>query len=593
MPSDSFSASGQRSAILESLKLNPRKLRWLLWLRWKIFTRGITRNARSAFAFAFTVVVLTACCGSTAFGLALASRFIMPPGNVELLYVVLSAITLFWILLPVFQYGQNEGLDVFKLFQFPLTRGEMMVGLLISQLVDVPTFGLVLWLVALIVGFTFSPGLLLLNIVAMLIFLGFVVSCSQLVVVLLSSVLQNRRFRDLIYIAIVIVLAIIYIAQQFLLRGVFSRGFSNALVWRHYSPYLGWLPPGWIAHAIEAGLEGEWLASLGWLLLTLLLTLVMLYLWQRVLESTLTRPEVGGQSQARQAVRATAPAVASSLPSAATAALGATANPPLAQDSLPWLRRFISAQTLAIAAKDLRYFRRDPQLLGLLIMPLVVACVALVAPFIGRNSIEREGYQWFLLFYLPFFVFIYLSSISLNALGLERKPLTLLFLYPIKPERIFFGKNLAAVIPGLVVLLVILVFECAVFNLWSFSPLFLVAGLAGMSVVLGWGNLTSVFFPMPLIQRGMFLSSSAGYSGAGCTRGLIQLAMLAVMLLSLAPVILAMLVPLWLGVTWLWIVVAPASLLYGLAFYLLLTRLVAAPALLRRGPEILEIVVRE
>ncbi|MBX5450981.1 hypothetical protein [Thermogemmatispora sp.] len=590
---------------MENLKLNPRKLRWLLWLRWRLLIRGLTRNAQSAIAFVVTIFFLMACCGSSAFGLVVASRLIRPPSNVELLYVALPAITLLWILLPVFQYGQNEGLDVSKLLLFPLTRGEMMAGLLIAQLVDVLTLGLMLWLIALVVGFTFSPGLLLLNIVAMLIFLGFVVSCSQLVIALLAGMLQNRRFRDLIYIAVILAFAIFYITEQFLLRGVFIESFSRGLAQRQYSPYLAWLPPGWVAHAIEAGLQGHWLASVGWLLLTLLLTLLILYLWQRVLEHTLTQPEVGGQTQARQTLRRAAPAAASSLPAAVSSAITVTAappalaleaatTPPLARDSRPWFRRFLSSQTLAIAAKDLRYFRRDPQLLGQLIMPLVAVVVALIAPFIGNQSARPEDYNWFFLIYPLIFVFLSIAVLSLNALGLERKPLTVLFLYPVKPERIFFGKNLAALVPGLTVLLVMLIFEGLWLKLWSFLLPSLVTGVAGIGIVFGWGNLTSVFFPQPVIQRrGSLFASSSSYSGAGCTRGIFQLLMLVVTFLSLVPVILAMLLPLWFGVTWLWIAMAPASLLYGFTFYLLLTRFVAAPALLRRGPEILEIVARD
>ncbi|MBX5456025.1 MAG: hypothetical protein IRZ31_03925 [Thermogemmatispora sp.] len=588
MPS-SFPSGG-----LSSFRLDPHKLRWLLWLRWRLFVRGLTRSPQNIISFAIGAVLLAACCGSTAFALTMAYRLIAPPGNVELLYVALTAITLLWIMLPVFQYAQNEGLDISKLLQFPLTRGEMMVGLLIAQLIDLLSFGLILWLITIILGFTLSPGLLLLNIAATLIFLGFVVSCSQLVMALLSGLLQNRRFRDLSYIVIILGFALFYIAQQLLLRGIFVENFTKGLMQRQYSHYLAWLPPGWIAQAIEAGLNGNWLASLGWLLLALLLTLILLYLWLRVLERVVTQPEVGGRNQAGRLSQRARPVVSGTVPSASAAEVAATPVVAQGQVRASWFARFLSSQTFAIAAKDLRYFRRDPQLLGQLIMPLVVACVALVAPFLGRNADRVAADDWFFLFYPPFIVFLYLSMLSINALGLERKPLTVLLLYPIKPERLFFGKNLAVLVPALVLLLAMLAFECLFLGLWHFVLPFLVSGLASIGIVLGWGNLTSVFFPQPVIQRrGMLLTGSASYSGAGCTRGLLQLLILAISLISLAPVILAMLLPIWFNMTWLWIITIPVSLAYGLAFYLLLTRFVAAPALLRRGPEILEAVVRD
>ncbi|WP_069805140.1 hypothetical protein [Thermogemmatispora onikobensis] len=589
-------SSRQNTSSLSEFRLDSHKLRWLLWLRWRLFVRGLTRNPQSAISFVVAALFLALCCGGSAFGLTMAYRLMAPPGNVELLYVSLTVITFFWILLPVFQYGQNEGLDISKLLQFPLTRGEMMVGLLIAQFIDLLSFGLLLWLAAIILGFTLSPGLLLVNIVAMLIFFGFAVSCSQLVMALLSGLLQNRRFRDLSYMIVILGFALFYIAQQFLLRGIFVQNFAKGLMQRQYSHYLAWFPPGWIARAIEAGLGGNWLASLGWLLLALFLTLILLYLWLWVLERVVTQPEVGGRNQAGRRSQRVAPVVSGSglMPPATAAA----AIPTLAQGQTgaasSWLARFLSPQTLAIAAKDLRYFRRDPQLLGQLIMPLVVACVALVAPFLGRDGVRVTGNDWFFLFYPPFIVFLYLSMLSINALGLERKPLTVLLLYPIKPERLFFGKNLAVLVPGMILLLAMLLFECLFLGLWHLLLPFLVSGLASMGIVLGWGNLTSVFFPQPVIQRrGMLVSGSASYSGAGCTRGLLQLLILAITVISLAPVILAMILPIWFNMTWIWIISIPASLVYGLAFYLLLTRFVAAPALLRRGPEILEAVVRD
>jgi ABC-2 type transport system permease protein len=589
---ESGSLAGRTAGRFSNLALDPQKLRWLLWLRWRLFLRNLTRNRQSVITFAISVLFLTTFCGSTAVGFTIAYRLIAAPGNAELLYIVLSVIALIWILLPVFQYGQNEGLDVSKLLHFPLTRGEMMVSLLVSQLIDVLSFGLVLWLMAVVVGFTLSPGLLLLTVVAMLIFLALVVSCSQLVMALLSGLLQNRRFRDVSYIAVVLFFALFYLAQQLILGGMFSETFTRGLMLRQYSPYLGWLPPGWIAHAIEAGLSGNWLASLGWLLLALLLTLVLLYLWQRVLERTLTQPEVGGQRRRQRAPQMPTPAVSSPTPTQTATIVEAAAAQ--VQTAAPWFARFISPQTLAIALKDLRYFRRDPQLLSQLIMPLVFACVVLIVPFLREGTRSVSQASWLFLFYPPFIVFLYLCILSINSLGLERKPLTLLFLYPIKPERIFFGKNLAALVPSLVLLLAMLLYQGIMLNLWHLLLPFSVAGLAGIAIVLGWGNLTSVFFPFPVSQRrGMLVATSSSSSGAGCMRGILQLLILVLTLIVLAPVILAMLVPFWLNMTWLWVGTAPASLAYGLAFYQLLTRLVAAPALLRRGPEILEMVVRD
>jgi ABC-2 type transport system permease protein len=57
-------------------------------------------------------------------------------------------------------------------------------------------------------------------------------------------------------------------------------------------------------------------------------------------------------------------------------------------------------------------------------------------------------------------------------------------------------------------------------------------------------------------------------------------------------VLVALFLPLFFQVQWVWVFTIPAALLYGLAFHQLVTWLVA-PYMLARTPEILEITTRE
>src|SRR5947207_15327345 len=87
-----------------------------------------------------------------AIGTYLAYRFLPYPANTEVLFLVLTGVYFFWMMLPLFEFTVNEGLDVSKLVLFPLTRPELMISLLFSTLLDIPMFGLILVFIAVEIG---------------------------------------------------------------------------------------------------------------------------------------------------------------------------------------------------------------------------------------------------------------------------------------------------------------------------------------------------------------------------------------------------------------------------------------------------------
>jgi ABC-2 type transport system permease protein len=75
-------------------------------------------------------------------------------------------------------------------------------------------------------------------------------------------------------------------------------------------------------------------------------------------------------------------------------------------------------------------------------------------------------------------------------------------------------------------------------------------------------------------------------------RSLMSMLMMLVTLVLLVPVALALLLPLFFHIQWVWVFSIPAALAYAAAFYLIATSLVA-PHMLSRAPEILAITTRE
>ncbi len=126
------------------MAIHADKLRWLFWLRWKTLMRGYTRRPLSIIGAIFVLLFIVLLAGTIAVVSFFAYRLLPSPANSQVLYLVLTAALLLWIMLPLLEFTANEGLDASKLILFPLTRAELMASLLFSTLLDIPTIGLVL-----------------------------------------------------------------------------------------------------------------------------------------------------------------------------------------------------------------------------------------------------------------------------------------------------------------------------------------------------------------------------------------------------------------------------------------------------------------
>jgi ABC-2 type transport system permease protein len=548
------------------------KLRWLFWLRWKLFLRGFTREKGRIVGAIFLVLFGLPLMGGLAVGTFFLYRYAPPPLNTEILFLVLTGIYIAWTVLPLLEYSVNEGLDLSKLVLFPLSRAELMMSLLFSTLLDIPMLGLILVFAAVVAGWAISLPVALLALVAMLIFYVQVVGISQLVLALLMRTLQSRRFRDLSIIIIVLFSSLCGIFAQLLGR------IGNFVDLRHLSvsPYLQWLPPGMTARAIQQATLGNWGISFAWLTISLVISIVVLYLWQILVERSLSAPETGGAGRVRRhRVEQGARAAITSTP-ASTALLG----------------RILSPQILAIAGKELKYYWRDPQLKATLFQSLVTSVFFIIWPLIGTSTSGSFTPPWIFILISPLVVFLAMLTLSLNSLGLERDSLTTLFLFPIEPQRILWGKNLAVLAIGLLELFLLVALGAFLSHTWNLVLPVLAIGLAGIAVVLGCGNFTSVFFPqrMRQMQRG-FRASSMSAEG-GCLRSVMVLVMMIVTAIVLIPVLLALALPIFFRIEWILGISIPAALIYGIAFHQAVTRLVAL-RMLDRVPEILAVTTRE
>ncbi len=97
---------------------------------------------------------------------------------------------------------------------------------------------------------------------------------------------------------------------------------------------------------------------------------------------------------------------------------------------------------------------------------------------------------------------------------------------------------------------------------------------------------------LPFRTRDLQTGRSSLAADNGCLRSVISVLTLAVAGAMLLPVIAAVGLPIQYETRILLVVTLPAALLYGIVLHQLATRLIA-PRLLRRGPEILAVTVRD
>jgi ABC-2 type transport system permease protein len=570
---------------LRRFAIAPRHVRSLLWLRWKLTTRGYTRSWRQVVGLIFMLIYLVPFSIGLGVGTGFAYNLVARAVAVQLLFIILSILYLLWAILPLLQYSLNEGLDITKLQAYPLTRGEQMVSLILATLLDVTSLVLIALYIGAFAGWHVSLLAGAISVVALAFAYFHTVTFSQLVLAALMGMLRSRRYRDVTIVVFALIGVSCSIFNQVFWRSIHFTSigdFFQSLPQQHLDTYLQWLPPGMAARVIVLANAGQYTALIPWLVALIALLPVMMVLWARVLDYGITTAETAGgghvRRRARSAARDAAEAPVGTTVGAAT--IGATARP---------RRALIPGPARAIAQKELRYYWRDPQLKAMLLGSLAFL-VIIFLPGIYSGSAGGGPPSGVLsatqVLYAPIPALYLALNLSMNALGLDRAALQTLYLFPVRPLDVLWGKNLAAGAISYAAQVALVLGLAALTGGWGYVPLALVGGLALLLVLLGCGNVSSVLLPFRMRQ----LRVGSGNTGteAGWLRAFLGMLIFGVTLVLAAPVVVAVGAPLlvdrqsWLAAT------LPAALAYGILLHQLGSRLIA-PYLLSRAPEILRV----
>ena len=457
-----------------------------------------------------------------------------------------------WMCFPVLGFGTDETLDPSRLTVFPLSRRDLMTGMLAASFVGIAPLATLLALTGGLVGY--APGSLgaLVVVGALVVELCLCLTASRATITALARLLRTRRGRDITIVLVTLIAVLPQLVRVWIMSG---HADTASVDLRPAVDVLRWTPPGLAGHAMVDAAAGRAAWALLQLLLAAACVVPLLLWWASSLERALTTAEVTqGPAKRTGPSRALFPRAVTGL--------------------LPWNRAG------AVAAKELRYIGRDPrrrmQLLSGFLVPLF-AFIPLLANHQLRSPKSVLGVTGFAFF---------LGLTALNQLGVDGRAYWMNVSAGNDPYDDLLGKNVAAALVTAAMLVFGAVALAAVAGgsafLWLPLALALSAGVVG--VQLGVGDVVSVRVPTPMPESPT--NPWGQNTGQGCAAGFVGMLALGVEGLLLLP--LAVLVAVGLGP---WppalVIAAPAAVVYGWLIWRTGLR-IATRWLWWRLPELLE-----
>jgi ABC-2 type transport system permease protein len=265
-----------------------------------------------------------------------------------------AALTLGWLLMSMLVFGVDETIDPAKFALLPVRARELMPGLLVAGLISAPGIATVLVGAGLVITWARTVPLTVTALMGAV--LG-VVTCflvSRAATAAFASFLASRRFRDLAFIGVALVGVSLGIAGNLISAiartdiGELRRSLSNL------ATLAGWTPFGW-AWAIPADVSrGAWAVAGVHLILAVVFVGLLWMAWGHFLAAGLVSPIEGRVNASK--VRASTAAE----------------------------RLYPATPAGGVAARTLRYWRRDPRYMagiaGFLIGPIVLIVTQVINP---------------------------------------------------------------------------------------------------------------------------------------------------------------------------------------------------------------------
>ena len=386
-----------------------------------------------------------------------------------------------WVLGPIVAAGSEGTLDPDRLAPFPLTRRQLMPGLLASSLIGFGGLVSVLLFLALLGAMVPASPLAVVAVAGMACHLLVCAALSRFVGTAISGASRKRRWRDLALLAGPVIALLLNIGLQAISRSLVDLDADGPADASQLDTIrsVGRVAGGPAALAVGLAREGRALEAMVALAAGVALLVVILWGWAAALDRALTS---GGAASVRPG-RAPRPLRPRLLPFLPTGRMG------------------------AVAAKDLRLSWRDPRqrvaLFGILF--------AAVVPVVSLRTLSTTSPRAVLLAALPAFI---LGTQSTNQYGFDGPAHWVSVATGDDPRPELLGKNLARLLIALPCFLLALVGLSVRAGSVEFAAPAIGLAAAGFGIAMGLGNWFSVTSPVPLPDSPANVFS-AGNTGQG------------------------------------------------------------------------------
>ena len=554
--------AGLADRFFHVLGLDAARQRALLRLRARLAMRQFEREPGRMVGFIVFLVIFGPLVLLLAAGSGFAYLAAPEPWPVQILGIVLSGLWLAWIMLPLFAFRTNEGLDLSRLLIFPLDTRNLIASALLGTLFDGPSYVTLPFFLAILIGWLDQPVVLIIVLLAIVIAYLQMIAAGQLVLTASMGLLRSRRFRDLT----IVIFSLLGSSCYFINRGIEAwaraAGAEN-LIQLEPLQFLRWLPPGACAQAVASAGQGGWLEALVWLLYAVgWLALLIFGCWKLLLRMT-----TGVSAWSLPAATAKKPRRRRTSVSEGFAALW-----------FAWLPTPVRAMMI----KELKLIWRVPQRRIGLLQSVIAPFALIFAIFFGDVRALSSLPEWTTMG-LPAIVLFSTWGLTTNMLGMESRGLATLLLTPAPRWQIFTGKGLAYAIMALLPTGV----YALVLGLAARSPLIVFGLLAAVGtslVVVAVNMVAAVYFTFPFDEN----STTRQRSGGGFSTGIAQIVLTPLLMaIASAPTTLPIAIGIWLNQPALVAMGAVAGLVYAAGFFASLTRY-AANALSQREADVLQ-----
>ena len=318
----------------------------------KLKLRLVGNALRSSTAAQVSFIISTVCAALVAIGTFwLLAALRTTDASVDLTTVIFAIFALGWLIAPIFAFGLDGTLDPATMALYPLRTRQLVPGLLAASATGAWPAANVLGLLGVTIGLARGALGVLVAFIAVVLEVLFCIVLARFVTTSMARLLRSRRGKDLA----VFLFIPIFAAFEFLIQVIPRAASSGRLTPASFAgidSWMRWLPPGLAAHAIQdasTGHPGAAAARLGALAAVIV---VLGVLWVRSLSRALVTTDTStSSSRVRNA-------------------------------ALPFARYGLRG---AVAARFLRYQRRDPASLAYWAIVVVVMFICCASTIFGRQ----------------------------------------------------------------------------------------------------------------------------------------------------------------------------------------------------------------